>query len=112
LIIKPVIIVNNIDTTPPIHNDSNIPHGNNNNNSTGGNDKIKINEDEECEEFDLFNAAKLLHFKEMIKPKIQRKFYRKVQVGEKNYANDIFKQGLNIILIERNKLYSKGIEII
>jgi hypothetical protein len=108
LIIKPVIIVNNIDTTPSSHNDSINPHGPNNNNTNGGDDKNKINEDEECEEFDLFNAAKLLHFKEMVKPKIQRKFYRKVQIGEKNYADDIFKQGLNIILVERNKLYSKG----
>ncbi len=60
LIIKPVIIVNNIDTTPSSHNESNIPPGHHNNNSTGGNDNIKVNQDEECEEFDLFNAAKLL----------------------------------------------------
>lgn len=103
LVLKPIIIVNNI----------NNPSGPNNTGTPGKNltingEKIKIIEDEDCDEFDLFKSANIMRFKDGIKPKIQRKFYRKVQIGDENYSNDIFKQGLNIILIERNKSYKKG----
>jgi hypothetical protein len=104
LILKPVIIINNI---PSNGGNNNTKNGGNNNNTISGY-KVKIIEEEDCGDFDLLKSAGMLHFKEKIKPVIQRKFYRKVQIGDKNYANDIFKQGLNIILIERNKDYTKG----
>ena len=39
--------------------------------------------------------------------KIQRKFYRKVAISEEVYSQDTFKQGLNLIIIQRDKKYTK-----
>jgi hypothetical protein len=39
--------------------------------------------------------------------KIQRKFYRKVAIAEEIYSQDTFKQGLNIIIIQRDNKYTK-----
>jgi len=38
---------------------------------------------------------------------IKRKFYRKVEYGNEILANDIFKQGLNVIILRREKGYPK-----
>lgn len=38
---------------------------------------------------------------------IQRKFYRKVAIAEEIYSQDTFKQGLNMIIIQRDKKYTK-----
>ena len=42
--------------------------------------------------------------------KIQRKFYRKVSISDQIYSHDIFKQGLNLIIINRDKNYTKEFE--
>ncbi len=89
---------------------------NNNNNITIEETKFKLFDEGECEDLKISGnyPYNMLKFKEKItsqiekKPNLQRKFYRKVQVGEELYAKDIFKQGLNMILIERNKRYKKG----
>jgi len=39
--------------------------------------------------------------------KIQRKFYRKVAIAEEIYSQDTFKQGLNMIIIQRDQKYTK-----
>lgn len=39
--------------------------------------------------------------------KIQRKFYRKVAISEEVYSQDTFKQGLNLIIIQRDRKYTK-----
>jgi hypothetical protein len=39
--------------------------------------------------------------------KIQRKFYRKVAIAEQIYTQETFKQGLNLIIIQRDKKYTK-----
>lgn len=39
--------------------------------------------------------------------RIQRKFYRKVAIGEEIYSQDTFKQGLNILIVQRDKKYTK-----
>jgi hypothetical protein len=38
---------------------------------------------------------------------IQRKFYRKVSLGEDIYSKEIFKQGLNVIIVQRDRGYTK-----
>lgn len=38
---------------------------------------------------------------------IQRKFYRKVAIAEQIYSQDTFKQGLNMIIIQRDIKYTK-----
>ena len=117
LIIKPVIIVNNTGNG-----------GNDGDNKTKTSDnitiegaKIKIFDDEgDCDELKISGnyPYNMLKFKEKItsqidnKPNIQRKFYRKVQIGGEIYAKDIFKQGLNMIFIDRNKKYTKGFIIL
>lgn len=103
-------------------------NGNNNNNNDGNKNitngslsveetKIKLFDEGDCDDLKISGnyPYNMLKFKEKItsemdkKSNIQRKFYRKVQLGEELYAKDIFKQGLNMILIERNKRYKKGI---
>ena len=103
LILKPIIIVNNIES-PNKPNDTGITGSN----FTIDGERVKIIEDEDCGDFDILKSANMLQIKEKIKPKIQRKFYRHVQIGNENLSKDIFKQGLNIILLERNKAYSKS----
>jgi len=39
--------------------------------------------------------------------RMQRKFYRKVAIAEEIYSQDTFKQGLNIIIIQRDSKYTK-----
>lgn len=38
---------------------------------------------------------------------MQRKFYRKVAIAEEIYSQETFKQGLNMIIIQRDKKYTK-----
>jgi len=38
---------------------------------------------------------------------VEERFYRKVQANAKMMAEDIFKQGLNLIIIQRNEDYDK-----
>ena len=45
--------------------------------------------------------------KDMNFNKIQRKFYRKVAIAEQVYTQDTFKQGLNLIILQRDKKYTK-----
>ena len=103
LIIKPIIIVNNVQDENPNNN------GTGSSNMTVNGNKIKVFDEEDCEPFDIVKEAKLLHFKEKLATsKIQRKMYRKVQIWDVDYAKEIFKQGLNIVLVERNKSYTKS----
>jgi hypothetical protein len=87
MIIKPIVIVNS--TTPnPNPGPSPAP--------------IPIPIDDDCD----ILSGNAPRFRERDQP-IQRKFYRKVSVAEKIYSQDIFKQGLNVIIIQRDKKYSK-----
>lgn len=116
LIIKPVIIVNSTGGGGSDDGGKNITS---NNISIDGT-KIKIFDDGECDDLKISGnyPYNMLKFKEKVtsqieaKANIQRKFYRKVQIGEEIYAKEIFKQGLNMILIDRNRKYSKGNPII
>jgi hypothetical protein len=97
-IIKPIIIVN---TTEKKRNDSDVTP------------MIDIFEKvDDCDELSISgNYNKNFKFKQ-VEPeeviKIQRKFYRKVSAGNSIYSKDTFKQGLNLIIAERNKRYTKG----
>jgi hypothetical protein len=42
--------------------------------------------------------------------KMKRKFYRKVEYGNEILATEIFKQGLNVIILQREKLFKKVYE--
>ena len=116
LIIKPVIIVNSTGGGGSDEGGKNITS---NNISIDGT-KIKIFDDGECDDLKISGnyPYNMLKFKEKVtsqieaKANIQRKFYRKVQIGEEIYAKEIFKQGFNMILIDRNRKYSKGNPII
>jgi len=118
LIIKPVIIMNSTTSGENGGNNSGGDKNNshNNINNTVEETKFKLFDEGECEDLKISGnyPYNMLKFKEKLtsliekKPNLQRKFYRKVQVGEELYAKEIFKQGLNMILIERNKRYKKG----
>ena len=43
----------------------------------------------------------------IIIPNKEPRFYRKVLANAKNMADDIFKTGLNLIIIQRNQDYDK-----
>ncbi len=128
LIIKPVIIVNNTNTLipSPILPNNTIPNINltnlfeneecdvlatggssnsmnfNKNNEYNGNYNQRFKQSDELD--DDNNQMKKTHFE------IKRKFYRKVEYANDILANDIFKQGLNIILLKREKGYPKTYE--
>lgn len=44
------------------------------------------------------------------KPLIENKFYRKVQIGNTLLSTEIFKEGINLIIVNRNKFYTKAYE--
>lgn len=119
MIIKPIVVVNNTHSPIPDKNSTVIPMSD-----------LFENEDEDCDilkvidnfeqhstsgliksQSNIFN--KLPKFKqiskgiEIKKTKMQRKFYRKVAIGEMIYSIDTFKQGLNLIIVQRDKMYTK-----
>jgi hypothetical protein len=90
MIIKPIVIVNNTNPNPNPPGPSPAP--------------IPIPFDEDCDILSG-NAPRFKERNEAVN--IQRKFYRKVSVAESIYSQDIFKQGLNVIIIQRDKKYTK-----
>ena len=100
MIIKPIVLVNNTSTpTPNPPSPSPKPEPIN----PG---QIDLFASEDCDELKLSGNAP--RFKE-IEKQTQRKFYRKVAVAENIYSQEIFRQGLNLIIIQRDKKYSKCI---
>ncbi len=131
-VIKPIVIVNNTPTPyepiiPPPHNDDD---GGGKGNSTDWNNLFL--KDDDCDDLKMMGIASnsgsasnnnnFNRFKETGMSlnmnsqsrmtgvnfnKIQRKFYRKVAIAEEIYSQDSFKQGLNMIIIQRDKKYTK-----
>ena len=98
LIIKPIILLNNTSTpspNPPSPSPKPQPI------NPG---QIDLFASEDCDELKLSGNAP--RFKE-IEGHSQRKFYRKVAVAENIYSQEIFRQGLNLIIIQRDKKYTK-----
>jgi hypothetical protein len=78
LIIKPIILIPQFNKTEPVKPATNVFT-------------------EDCE--DVFPRFK----QEENSPK----YYRKIFFGDKAYTSDMFKQGLNLIILERNNKYEK-----
>ena len=100
LIIKPIVLLNNTSTpSPKPPSPSPKPEPIN----PG---QIDLFASEDCDELKLSGNAP--RFKEIERQnQRQRKFYRKVAVAENIYSQEIFRQGLNLIIIQRDKKYSK-----
>jgi len=113
LVIKPVIIVNKTQEVPPKEKEHIKVITN------GTLTPLKLFEDDDCEgdfisSSNKHNYLQNLRFKEKIDSTktlqvVKRKFYRKVQFGSLILATQIFRQGLNVILLERAKGYKKCI---
>jgi hypothetical protein len=104
MIIKPIVIVNS--TAPEIPKKM----------ETATKANVDLFDNDDCDELKISTPNNPPRFKEtsgQIEVKhqnVQRKFYRKVSVGEDVYSQDTFKQGLNLIIVEREKHYSKIFE--
>lgn len=123
-VIKPILIVNNTE--------SNFVPINPSNHTNSTNWENLFLQDEDCDDLKIMgvsssssyrnnnNGNNFNRFKEtsmkMYKKnkmsevdfdKMHRKFYRKVAIAEEIYTQDTFKQGINIIIIQRDKKYSK-----
>ena len=126
-VIKPIVILNN--TAQPYE----PINPNDNGNSTNWNNLFL--QDEDCDDLKMTgissssnsannnnNKDNFNRFKETSRNlnmnsqsrmtgvnfnKIQRKFYRKVAIAEEIYSQDTFKQGLNMIIIQRDNKYTK-----
>lgn len=105
VVIKPVILVNNTVEQLPSVPTTNSTH---------------LFEDDDCDVLKMSgtqentnNFNQNMRFKQLVDNDskaavLKRKFYRKVEYGNEILTNDIFKQGLNVIILRRNKQYSKG----
>ncbi len=97
MIIKPIVVVNNtLPSDGPKNNSIKI---------------VDLFENDDCDELKLSsNAPRFKQINRGIVVKrqdIQRKFYRKVALGEEVYSQDTFKQGLNLIIAQRDRKYTK-----
>jgi hypothetical protein len=98
MIIKPIVVVNN--TQPSIEPKNN---------------SIKIVDLFENDDCDELKMSSFPRFKQVgngvivKRQDIQRKFYRKVGIGEDVYSQETFKQGLNLLIIQRDRKYTKRI---
>jgi hypothetical protein len=117
LIIKPILVVNNTKS-------ADIPAA-----GIIDNKNIIFEKDEDCDELKIsgnYNSQTSVgviqppsqnynkntppaRFKQIIVKHqiVQRKFYRKVAIGEEIYSKDVFKQGLNVIIVQRDRQYTK-----
>lgn len=111
VIIKPVILINNTNKTPQplvinstglFHNEEDcdtLSLGTNNNfNSKSNNNYNKFSNRQRFKAIENDNSNN----------NKQRRFYRKLEFGNEIIANDIFKQGLNLIVLNRDKIYTKS----
>jgi hypothetical protein len=99
MIIKPIVVVNNTIAPAPL---------------PPKNDTAKIIDlfdQDDCDELKMNGNS--MRFKQVNhgivvkRQNIQRKFYRKVSVGENIYSQDTFRQGLNLIIAQRDRRYTK-----
>jgi hypothetical protein len=109
MIIKPILVINNTkipDNPPNITPPINI---------------TDLFEEEDCDVLKIsgnYNPTDYhpnnntqnynMRFKQIVvkRQNIQRKFYRKVAIADEIYSQDTFKQGLNLIIVQRDKKYS------
>lgn len=139
LIIKPVIVVNNTNTyipfgpvipnnTNPSINFTNLFENEDCDLLTMGGSSISINPNSKNNNNNFNQRFKQLgtsldnndnnynhNSQDILNPQnnfyeIKRKFYRKVEYANEILANDIFKQGLNVIILKREKGYPKVYE--
>jgi hypothetical protein len=112
VIIKPVIIVNSTVETPsaPIQPQETPKITN-------------LFDEEDCDILKMSSISggntniynRNMRFKQLVDKhskvlKLKRKFYRKVELGNDILATEIFKQGLNVIILSRTKGYKKLFE--
>lgn len=72
-----------------------------------------------CDELDITASKPLfaernMRFKEVIdsmgdrQTVGKRRYYRRVSIGEVNLSTDVYKEGLNVTIVQRNRKYEKG----
>jgi hypothetical protein len=97
MIIKPILVVNNTSVAPAPASTVKM---------------ADLFDNEDCDELKM--AGTFPRFKQVNKgvvvkhQDIERKFYRKVALGEDVYSQDTFKQGLNLIVVDRDRKYTKS----
>ena len=75
--------------------------------------EIIINDDDDCDDLKMFSSYNNnpIRFKEIehsnITYNITSKLYRKVVIGNMIYSQDIFNEGMNMIIVKRNSSYDK-----
>ena len=107
VIIKPIILINNTLTgkedkkEPPqadiFSNDDDC-------------DILKISNEKDMSPYNSNMRFKQLVDRDAKQSKLKRKFYRKVEIGNEILATEIFKQGLNLIILKRENKYPKIFE--
>lgn len=111
VIIKPVIIVNSTVEAPQAPIKPEQP------------DISNLFDEEDCDILKMSSISsgstniynRNMRFKQLVDKhskvlKLKRKFYRKVEFGNEILATEIFKQGLNVIILSRTKGYTKLFE--
>ena len=73
--------------------------------------EIIINDDDDCDELTMMSSFNPIRFKEIehtnITYNVTTKLYRKVVIGNMIYSQDIFNEGMNMIIVKRNINYDK-----
>lgn len=72
---------------------------------------IIIDDDEDCDELTMKNGFNPFRFQEINTPQIDytitNKLYRRIMIGNMIYSQEIFKEGMNMIVVKRNANYDK-----
>ena len=73
--------------------------------------EIIINDDDDCDELTMISSFNPIRFKEIehtnITYNVTTKLYRKVVIGNMIYSQDIFNEGMNMIIVKRNINYDR-----
>ena len=73
--------------------------------------EIIINDDDDCDELTMMSSFNPIRFKEIehtnITYNVTTKLYRKVVIGNMIYSQDIFNEGMNMIIVKRNINYDR-----
>lgn len=73
--------------------------------------EVIINDDDDCDELKMMTSYNNIRFREIeisnITYNITSKLYRKVVIGNMIYSQDIFNEGMNVIIVNRTKNYDK-----
>ena len=80
-------------------------------NETPSQPSIIIDDDEDCDELTMKNGFNPFRFQEVDPPQIEytitNKLYRKIMIGNMIYSQEIFNEGMNMIVVKRDANYDK-----